>query len=599
VVILRSWHAAVFAAVVAIAVAGGICSASVRAANEAPAIGQIERSLASALGKAERNELLRFQRHRTKSPEAPVYQVVWVNFVTGQRRVLAYNASGHLTSDTSSAPKTAPPAGGNLDGACGCDLDPFTNFPGRTLHVSLLVDQTIDGHPTFHLRFTVTGAPEPSTTDFWVDRSTYLPVRSKVVYRIARGNGQLGPTMSTTDEFTWLPRTRANLAQLAGRSSVVAVQPVGLGSCTTEVGVEPRLAGVPRAMVNVAFLPYGVVATGGWIFVSGYVFGPSGGEGGYVAVMSNQGFAPTLVRVVNLPVSQAAGSSLTPDGQYLLVAASTGALVLSVSELEEGAPDPVLGVLNGAGGVEVIPSQDGRFVFVSTETKVIEVFDLQQALATGFASSGFVGTIPVDPGVLGMALSPNGRTLYATSLSGRYAAPLANTYGTLSPHTYGTLSVIDVAKAETQPQGAVVSTAAAGCQARRVAVSPDGNTVWATTSASNQLLAFSSQKLVSDPTHALLAAVRVGATPVGVTTFDNGKRLAVADAKGADVTIVDAQAALHHKPSLIGQIPTGARPRELTVAPNGTTLLAASVVSSVAPGVSSGQLEVVDLQNLG
>ena len=40
-VILRSWHAAGFAAVVLIAVAGCICNASVRAANEPPTIGAI------------------------------------------------------------------------------------------------------------------------------------------------------------------------------------------------------------------------------------------------------------------------------------------------------------------------------------------------------------------------------------------------------------------------------------------------------------------------------------------------------------------------------------------------------------------------------
>jgi hypothetical protein len=211
--VFRTWYAAGFVAVVLIAVAGGICSASISAVNEPPTIGGIERSLASALGKAERNQLLRYQRHRTKTPEAPVYQVVWVNFVTGQRRALDYNASGHLTSDTLSAPKTAPPSGGNLDGPCGCDLDPFTDLPGQTLHVSLIGNQTTDGKATVHLRFTVSGGIQPSTTDFWIDRSTYLPVRSKVIYR-ARHNGQLGPTMTTSDQFTWLARTSSNLAQL-------------------------------------------------------------------------------------------------------------------------------------------------------------------------------------------------------------------------------------------------------------------------------------------------------------------------------------------------------------------------------------------------
>jgi hypothetical protein len=212
VVALRSCNGAIVAAVVLIAIAGGISGVPVRAAIDPPAIERIERSFTSALREAEQEQLLRFSRHRTNTPEAPASQVVWVNFVTGQRRVLDYNASGQLTSNTSSAPKTAPPAGGDLDGYCGCDLDPFTNVPGQALHVSLLGNQTIAGEPAVHLRFTVTGGREPSTTDFWIARSTHLPVRSNVVYRV-RDNGRLGRTMTTTDRFTWLPRTRSNLAQ--------------------------------------------------------------------------------------------------------------------------------------------------------------------------------------------------------------------------------------------------------------------------------------------------------------------------------------------------------------------------------------------------
>jgi YD repeat-containing protein len=214
VVILRSWHATVLAAFLLGSVGSGICSASGRAANVPSAIGGIERNLGSALARAETKQLLRFHRHRVNTSDAPVDQVVWVNLATGQRRVLDYDASGRLTSNTLSSPTKSPNAKPNASGVCTCDLDPFTNFREQELHTSLLGDQTIDGKPTFHLRFTVTGGMEPSTTDFWINRSTYLPLRSKVVYRV-RGNGQLGPNMTTTDQFIWLPRTSANLAELA------------------------------------------------------------------------------------------------------------------------------------------------------------------------------------------------------------------------------------------------------------------------------------------------------------------------------------------------------------------------------------------------
>jgi len=52
---------------------------------------------------------------------------------------------------------------------------------------------------------------------------------------------------------------------------------------------------------------------------------------------------------------------------------------------------------------------------------------------------------------------------------------------------------------------------AAGCQPVRVAVSPDGRTVWVTALQSDALLGFSAAGLLGDPSRALQAVVRVGA----------------------------------------------------------------------------------------
>jgi DNA-binding beta-propeller fold protein YncE len=247
-------------------------------------------------------------------------------------------------------------------------------------------------------------------------------------------------------------------------------------------------------------------------------------------------------------------------------------------------------------------------VFVAEEgPSKVAVFDLRRALATRFASSGYVGSVPLAQGVVGMALSPDGRTLYATSEEGQNSSFHYENDPQQLRWSYGTLSVIDVAKAESQPRHAVLSITAAGCDARRVTVSPDGKTVWTTAAGSDQLLAFSSQKLVHDPKHALLAAIRIGAQPFGLATFDDGRRIVVCDVSSANnpthssgsknpgsisgLTIVNAQAALDGNPSLIGDIPAGVFPRNLTVEANGTTLLATNFWS--------GQLEAVDLHQLG
>jgi DNA-binding beta-propeller fold protein YncE len=140
----------------------------------------------------------------------------------------------------------------------------------------------------------------------------------------------------------------------------------------------------------------------------------------------------------------------------------------------------------------------------------------------------------------------------------------------------------------------VVGTAFAGCIAARVVVSPNGHTVWVSAAGSDQLLAFSSQELVRDPAHALLAAVRVGAQARGVTIFDHGQRIAVADsglyARPGAITIVNTEAALDGSPSIIGELPAGVDPRNATLEPNDATLLVINY--------GSGQLESVDLQQL-
>jgi hypothetical protein len=249
----RSWQRRrrirlVVAAIAIAAVAGGAYAGFADQAAKPPTIPLIERNVATALTKSKTTLMVRLLRYRTNTPYAPVYQTEWVDFATGRKRTLDYDAAHRLTAETSfsyvsNAPYTgshtrqvtvaydsktwslSAPSGEacRLVGehpcvtpavaTCGCDLDPFTDY--RAFSVSLLGRQTVGGRPSFHLRFVVPGR-WPSTIEFWVDRSTYLPVSTSIVHRVPRGNGQvgLGPAMTTTDDFTWLPRRKANLAQL-------------------------------------------------------------------------------------------------------------------------------------------------------------------------------------------------------------------------------------------------------------------------------------------------------------------------------------------------------------------------------------------------
>ncbi len=342
-----------------------------------------------------------------------------------------------------------------------------------------------------------------------------------------------------------------------------------------ETPVTAPVSGHPTAFVG--------TADGRWAFASVTTYlGEDETDGlGAVDVLRLGGAAPRLVRTVHLPGSLggAYGMALTHNGQLLLVAGyQTGTAVLSVRALEDGGHAPVLGVLTdaGAGQFQVAVSGDDQYAFVTDETTGgLSVFDLTAALQHGFSAAGVaVGIVPLAPGAVGVAMSPGGQQLYVT------------TYGaTVGPD--GRLWVIDTARAENGAgRAAVLAHAAAGCSPVRVAISPDGSTAWVTAQQSNALLAFSTAELLRDPSRALLAVVPVGSEPAGLLLADDGRVALVANSNrglvqgtGSDapqtVSVIDTDAALAHRPALIGAVPAGLFPRDLTFDPaTGDVLLA-------------------------
>jgi DNA-binding beta-propeller fold protein YncE len=236
-------------------------------------------------------------------------------------------------------------------------------------------------------------------------------------------------------------------------------------------------------------------------------------------------------------------------------------------------------------------SPDGRFAFVSLEDWAsIAVYDLQRALAHGFGSADLVGMIPVGIAPVGLAVSPDGRWLYATSEAARGAAAD-------SGNSQGTLTVIDLRRAEADPAASVVATVDAGCSPVRVITSADGGVVWVTARGSDRLLGFSAARLRADPDRSLVADVAVGEAPVGLALVDGGSTIVIADsnrfsASGAasSLAAVGVAAALAGRPALLGYLPAGGFPREMVLEPGGRTLLVTNY--------DSGQLEAVSVADL-
>jgi DNA-binding beta-propeller fold protein YncE len=357
----------------------------------------------------------------------------------------------------------------------------------------------------------------------------------------------------------------------------VALRPPG---CTTRVAKAPPLQHVPTSLVATAGRPFDVMISRGFAFES---------VGTGVSVLNVTRRAPALLWTS--PVPAAHGEALTPDQRYLLTAGNRGISVFRVSDLRRG-PAPPIGSLTSPQGryaVEVAVSPDGRFAFVTYQNShQVGVFNLQQALASGFGSSHLTGMLQLSKDPVGIAASPDGRYLYVTSGIGKRAS-------TSGP---GTLTVMNLRKAERDPAGSVVRTISnAGCGPSRVITSAAGRHVWVAASGSNALLAYSASKLISDPRHALLAKVSVGQLPLGLAMVKNGSRIIVADSNRdhlsgsrSDLAVVNPAKALAGRPAVVGYLRSGASPRQFALMPRGPRLLVTNTDSAQLESVSLARL---------
>jgi DNA-binding beta-propeller fold protein YncE len=363
-------------------------------------------------------------------------------------------------------------------------------------------------------------------------------------------------------------------------------------SCTRAVATAPTIRNVRTTLLKLAASPFGVVSSAGFSFVT---------VGGYTGlnelwVYRDGGLQPRLVRRIRLPVRGAAGEAVTPDGRLVLVAAGSGITVVDASKARRPRVRAVLGSLQavranaGTGAldprsaIEVAVTPDGRYAFVSLEyLGKIAVFDLRAARASDWKHSGLRGLIPIGLVNVGLAVSPDGQTLYATRAITRsdQLKPLP-----------GTLDLIDVKEAARNPAAAEVRHIAAGCDPVRVLATPDGRTVWVTARGSNALLGFSASRLAKSPRKALDRDIRVGEAPVGLALVEGGRRIVVLNSNRFGVVGVSAHLSLVDagRGKLIGAIRAGAFPREAATGSDGKTLLVTNWSSQELEAVQLGAL---------
>jgi len=361
--------------------------------------------------------------------------------------------------------------------------------------------------------------------------------------------------------------------------------------CTTKTATASSLSSVAGSRVPVpGGSPFGIVASRDGKFV----FAVTNTS---VRVFSTSSAGALTYRwqytIANAPLV-ATAATLTTNGKYMLVAAGNGIVALSVAEGESGASGMQVGAMTvpnitGYGrAISVAVSPDDKYAFVTLQyDKVMAVFNLNGAANSGnFSGASYVGSVRLGAQPVGITPSPDGKYLYVTSFQG-------------GPAGQGLLNVLSVPKAETSPASSVIAQVSAGCNPARIAVSSDSSTVWVTTRQSNTLLAFSAAKLASSSTasKAIIAEVPVGQTPIGLALVQGGSRIVVADTdlnavgpSNDNLAVLSTANALAGKSAVLGYIPSGLLPHEMTVSPNGQFLYVTDA--------GSAQIQVVDLSKL-
>jgi DNA-binding beta-propeller fold protein YncE/tRNA A-37 threonylcarbamoyl transferase component Bud32 len=319
---------------------------------------------------------------------------------------------------------------------------------------------------------------------------------------------------------------------------------------------------------------------------------------GSVEVLKDAGpSAPSQVTTIDTP-GAFQREVITGDGRYLLAAAGSGAYVIGVQAAEDGSSQAVLGSLTsgGKGANNVAVSPDGRFAFITlADSGDVAVFDLPKSMAEGYGRSGLVGLVPVGKLPAAVAVSPDGQWLYVTSFDVSISAagyPVAST-------EQGRLYVLSARRAESHPgRSSVVSSVTAGCGPSGVIVSANGRDVWVTDERSDAVVAFSASKLITDPLGAVIARVRVGASPNSPVFIRDGKEIMVADSNvlsmpGADnLALISTRQALAGRDSggLLRFVPTGLTPSTVVLEPGHQTVLVVDTGSSQVQAIDTGSL---------
>ncbi len=382
---------------------------------------------------------------------------------------------------------------------------------------------------------------------------------------------------------------RLTLTLVLARAAVRAQQP----NCDSALASPSITVDLPDHPFDAAPTPDGCR-----ILVS---LGPASHGSAEIAVLTRENGRIQLARTAKLKAGAALGMVLSHDGKLLILAARESVIFIDVPRLVNGSGNPVLGSLKDGkapGSVHVNTSPDEKLLFVADETqRSLTVVDLEQTRAQSYKTAAVIGAIPTGTAPIALVFSPDGKWLYT---SAQVAAPdwnwpkacKAQQDFSANPALVlpqGAIVVVDVARASRDPANSVVARVPAGCAPVRLALSPDGDRIYATARNQNSVLAFDTSKLLTD---AKPAVAQVGMSPVPVAVFDSGHKIIVGNSnrfgvsgETSELTVLDAATLTR-----IGTIPSGSFPREMAISSDGNTLFLTNF--------NSKSLQAIDLDHL-
>ena len=351
--------------------------------------------------------------------------------------------------------------------------------------------------------------------------------------------------------------------------------------------------------------PFAVVTSrdGRYVFVS--MTSPTSA----VAVLRQRNNYAAVVQMIPT-CGPAFGLAMSKGGRHLLVAVqsgrscpSGGVQFIDVRKAIAGDPHAAMGTVpTDPSAIEVALSPKNELVFVANEYSggqrcpnpdTVSVIDFREALASGQSKSAVIGAIPVDCAPVGLAVSANGRYLYVTNETAFRTRSFYNPTDCNIPDgpgcpirthkdSVGTVDVIDVRMARTDPASSLIAAIPAGCSPTRVLLTNNDKIALISARDDNNLLAFNSRDMRTDPSVVPRATTPVGIAPDGAQPFFHKRFIAVANTNrfdscpgaGGTVSIVDFATALNRggRAATLGTFDAGVFPRQWGLSPDGKFL---------------------------